>query len=432
MLDGQLTPEERQALEGGIALVGYAAVGKGEVYPSALRPRLPGVFLVADILDNLLSERFLSKPTAGFSAAVVLIMALVAAWAVRLNPLSGALLVTGACIAWGVVCYAALSASRAVPFVAPSTALLGSFAVLFLRKTRYEALSRRRIQSTFGQFVAPEIVARLAQSQAQVELGGETRMMSVFFLDIAHFTSISERLAPKELVAFLNRYLSDLSARIHGRHGVIDKYIGDCVMAFWNAPLPQPDHAALACLAALDCQEAVATINRELDPRFPIQPQIRIGIASGDMTVGLTGSSFKLQYTVIGDCVNLASRLEGANKLFGSRVLVNEFCFNAARHTVEGRALGRLRVIGKKEPVMVYEVLAPKGLLPYPWPEALGFFEQGRAAMEAGRFSEARECLAATTKLLPDDPPSRFLLDQVAQRLQSPSPWDGIFVQPAK
>ena len=172
----------------------------------------------------------------------------------------------------------------------------------------------------FGQYVPPEVVDILVKNPERLKLGGEKRDMTMFFLDIAHFTTISEKMSPEALIQFLNHYLTALTDDIFHNNGVVDKYIGDCVMAFWNAPLDEPDHRRKACLAAVACVATIERLNREyVDPSMPETPKVRIGLNSGEVVVGNTGSARKLAYTVLGDEVNLASRLEGANKFFGSR-----------------------------------------------------------------------------------------------------------------
>ena len=426
ILDGTLSQEERDGLRDGVALVGYTAAGRSGNVPTPLNAQAPAVLALADVLDNLLDRRFLTETPRWISASLSGAFAVAAAALMAAGPLASMAGVIALLAGLLAASAALFRAGVVVPVAAPAASLVLVFGVLFVRRARYEARERRRVKRTFGQFVAPEVVQELIKSNAKIELGGETRVMTVFFLDIEKFTTISEKLGAKDVFKLLNRCLTGFSARIHGRSGVIDKYIGDSVMAFWNAPLSQPDHARLACLAALDCQAEADAINAELRSLLPFPFHVRIGLATGEMTVGLTGSDVKLQYTVIGDQVNLASRLEGANKAFGSRILATEECFRLAGDDVVGRLLGSVRVVGRDAPVGCYDILAKAGELPDFWTKALPAFQRAVLLFDSGEIDEARRGFEAVLKLVPGDGPSLFYLRQVAENPPD-SRWDGVF-----
>jgi adenylate cyclase len=306
--------------------------------------------------------------------------------------------------------------------------------VLVAHRALAEGEEKRQIKGLFGQFVAPEVVADLAADPSKVKLGGEKRELTIFFLDIAHFTNISEKMDAEELIKFLNRYLSALSDRIFERHGTIDKYIGDCIMAFWNAPVENKNHRADAILAALDCQRTIAELNKNLDKGLPEVPAARIGISSGVATVALTGTQRKLQYTAIGDEVNLASRLEGANKFFRSKIMISEATYEGAKDRVVVRCLGSARVVGKETPIRVYEPLAETGKLPEDWAKALPLYEKGLAAFEKRRFDKAVDAFEEFLKIFPDDGPAQLYRDRSRDYAAIPpdKSWDGVFNLTAK
>ncbi|MDE1976636.1 MAG: adenylate/guanylate cyclase domain-containing protein, partial [Elusimicrobia bacterium] len=210
----------------------------------------------------------------------------------------------------------------------------------------------------------------------------------------------------------------------------------DCIMAFWNAPvLPDQEHRAKACLAALKCRSVLEELNKDFESRgVPERPDIRIGINSGVVTVGLTGSDRKLQYTALGDEVNLASRLEGANKFFGSGILASGAVYQGAKDSVEARELGRVRVVGKEAPVLVYEILAEKGKLSPDRRAALADYEEGLAAFKARRWPEAASAFGRAVEKIPSDGPAK--LYQSLSRDYSVVPplegWDGVFNLTAK
>jgi adenylate cyclase len=321
-----------------------------------------------------------------------------------------------------------------VEFVPPAVAFLSSYLVLVVHRALTEGREKKLIKAMFGQFVSPEVVEQLAQDPSKVKLGGEKRDMTIFFLDIAHFTNISEKMDPEALIQFLNKYLSALSHVILERGGTIDKYIGDCVMAFWNAPVENKNHRRDAVLAAMDCQAAIDQLNKTLDPGVPEIPAVRIGINSGTVTVGLTGSEKKLQYTVIGDEVNLASRLEGANKFFGSKTIISESTYEGAKEYVSARALGRVRVVGKASAIKIFEPIGEKGNLDAVWQKALPLYEKGIAAFDERRYGEALESFQKFAEILPQDGPGQLYLTRCQEYAVLPpdATWDGVFNLTAK
>ncbi len=221
---------------------------------------------------------------------------------------------------------------------------------------------KERIRATFGQYVDPRIVKTLLENRIAADRG-ERQTMTVFFSDLEGFTQLCEGLTPDMAVRFLNRYFALMSEGVRERQGIVDKYIGDAVMAFWGPPFVEPaDHARLACLAALDQMARLDTFRAALPELFGVTHglptvNVRMGLASGDVTVGNIGSETSRGYTVIGDTVNLASRLEQANKFYGTRILVSDATRNMAGDSLAFREIDSLRVVGKLEPVKVHELL---------------------------------------------------------------------------
>ncbi|MDD5657222.1 MAG: adenylate/guanylate cyclase domain-containing protein, partial [Elusimicrobia bacterium] len=349
-------------------------------------------------------------------------------------PISSNSVAAGVLLSWLGFTYWQFCQGVRLEFVAPAVALTGSFLLQTGYRVLTESKQKKYIQQTFGQFVSPEVVEKLVADPSLVKLGGEKRDMTVLFLDIAHFTTISEKMPPETLIIFLNKYLSALSQVIQGRKGTIDKYIGDCIMAFWNAPLDDARHRANACLAAVECQRKMAELNARLDPGLPETPAIRIGLNAGDMTVGLTGSDKKLAYTVLGDEVNLGSRLEGANKFFGSGIMASESAYAGAQDAVEARELGRVLVVGKAVPIKVYELLAPKGELTEPWRRALPLYNDGLERFKKREFDRAAAAFEAMTGIIPKDGPAGFYLNAARDYSAIPpdQSWDGVIKLTAK
>ncbi|MBW8457364.1 MAG: HAMP domain-containing protein [Thiobacillus sp.] len=298
---------------------------------------------------------------------------------------------------------------------------------------------KERIRDTFGQYVDPRIVKSLLENRMPSD-GGERQVMTVFFSDLQDFTRLCEGLTPDAAVRFLNRYFSLMSEVIRTHQGIVDKYIGDSVMAFWGPPFTDAaDHATLSCLAALEQMARMEAFRAWLPEMFGVAHglpvvNVRMGIASGEVTVGNIGSETSRSYTVIGDTVNLASRLEQANKFYGTRILVSEATRNLAGDTLAFREIDSLRVAGKLETVRVFELLGIAAELSESDRQRVQACEAGLARYRAQDWDAAeaafRECLA----IEPKDQPSQVMLARIAAFRQAPpeAGWDGVWVALSK
>lgn len=295
---------------------------------------------------------------------------------------------------------------------------------------------KERIKATFGQYVDPRIVRGLLENRLPAE-GGERQVMSVFFSDLAGFTRMCEGLTPDTAVRFLNRYFTLMAEVIRARQGIIDKYIGDSVMAFWGQPFTEAEqHASLCCEAALDqrakLDEFRASLPDVLGVRHGLPAvEARMGIATGDVLVGNIGSETARGYTVIGDTVNLASRLEQANKFYGTRILVSAGTRRLAGDAFDFREIDSLRVAGRSEPERIFELMGRRGQADA---EAIRRFEVGLAAYRAQSWDAAEAAFLACLERVPEDRPSRVFLERIAAFRHTPpsADWDGIWVAPGK
>lgn len=308
---------------------------------------------------------------------------------------------------------------------------IGSLTAAFNRMVEQLRL-KERISETFGKFVDPRIVANMISG---TEEHVDRRVVTVFFSDIAGFTSISEQLTPAAIVNLLNHYFSAVTAPIRASNGIVDKYMGDGVLAFWTAPFsPDDTHAAAACLAALLQQEATQELNKDLPNILGLRraaPTLRVhmGIATGETIVGTIGSATAKSFTVIGDTVNLASRLEGANKIYGTRIIITEETLHLAREEVECRELDLITVVGKSEPVRIYELLAARGALAPGEAELRDEFGKGLAAYRAREWDAAERQFRRCLELRPDDRPSALYAERIAifRNEAPPANWDGVW-----
>ena len=294
---------------------------------------------------------------------------------------------------------------------------------------------KAQIRETFGKYVDPRIVAGLIDRPELTDPKGSRREMTILFCDMKDFTTFSEGMTPAALVTVLNRYLSVMSDPVRRHNGIIDKYIGDAIMAFWGPPFTGADEQArLACLAALDQLAGLAAFRAELPDLIGLKrgfPEIdmRIGIATGDVVVGSIGSEQTRNYTVIGDTVNLASRLEGTNKTYGTRVLISEATDHLAGDTVETREIDSVLVVGKTEPQRIFELLGRRGEVASDRLALRDAYVDALDAYRRGAWEEARTGFEACLAIYPCDPPSKVFLGRIAQfRATAPcTSWDGVW-----
>jgi class 3 adenylate cyclase len=291
----------------------------------------------------------------------------------------------------------------------------------------------QRVRETFGRYIDPRIADGLLDQPALAAADGQRRIMTVLFCDMKGFTALSEGVTPQGLVKIMNRYLSTMSEPIHAHRGIIDKYVGDAIMAYWGPPfIDEAEQADAACLAALEMVGRVEGLIKELPEllgvrAIPADCDIRIGIATGEALVGSIGSAFMMSYTVMGATVNLASRLEGANKLYGSRCLISEATAAACVNSVDVREIDCVIVLGQTQPQTMFEIMGAKGALSA---EQLGLRElyaNGLAAYRARQWDAALEAFAAALEAMPGDGPSLALISRVEELKQAPPPddWDG-------
>jgi class 3 adenylate cyclase len=291
---------------------------------------------------------------------------------------------------------------------------------------------KEEMRRTFGRYIDPRVAESLiSQSTGAVE--GQRRIMTVMFCDMKGFTTLSEGMTPQGLVRVMNRYLSTMSEPIRAQQGIIDKYIGDAIMAYWGPPFTnEADEARLACLAAIDMLDRIGGLRKELPEllgvrAIPTECDLRIGIATGEALIGSIGSEFMMSFTVMGDSVNLASRLESANKFYGTRSLVTEATFAGAGSVVEAREIDRLIVAGQTQPQIVFEIMGRAGALSAEQITLRAHYSEGLAAYRARRWDEATNAFRAAIATAPSDGPSLVLLARAEKfRVNPPSAgWDG-------
>jgi adenylate cyclase len=419
------------ALQGRIALLGASAAGLLDLRSTPVGQRYIGVEAHANLVAGLLDGAIRQQPawSDGLEFSLLLLIALLTALLLpRLAPFEALALVF---LMLGIAMAGNLWMWSALGLVVPIASLLSFILVASMLQITYgffvEQRNKRHLSQIFGQYIPPALVEEIDASGEQISLEGEHREMSVLFSDVRSFTTISEGLDATELTRLMNEFLTPFTGVIQKHRGTIDKYMGDAVMAFWGAPLSDPEHARHALLAAFDMLRVV----RELDAPFNAKgwPKIRVGvgIASGPMNVGNMGSEFRIAYTVMGDTVNLGSRLEGLTKQYGVDIIVNDL----AAHQVPEfafREIDLVQVKGKSEPVAIYEPIGPRAGLSAAEEQRLAAYATAVAAYRNQEWEHA-ESAFTSLRQHSDDLLYNVYLDRIHNFRQSPPPagWDGVF-----
>lgn len=393
LAEGQVAPAE---VAGRIALIGSSAANLNDVRATALEAATPGIDVHAEVIEQVLTGVEIVRPliAPAFEILVLILGCMAAGAAARMRPVVAAVVVLGlvalpVALAWLGFRVLGMVFDPTVPFLAMLATYVGSTLVVY-RSTESE---RRAIREAFSHYVAPEIVDRLASEPGSLRLGGETKDVTVLFCDMRNFTSTAETMTAQNVVRFLNSLHTPLTMAVLERRGTIDKYLGDGLMAFWNAPLDDPDHVGNACRAALAMLASVPAIQRENRALFGDKPvEIGIGLHTGVACVGNLGSAIRFDYSIVGDAVNVAARLEPQSKAFGVPIIVSQAVVHAAP-SFAFVPLGDATLRGKSEPVEVHAL--------HGGPEAVtadfsAFLESHRAALAAFRSHSAdlADCVA--------------------------------------
>ena len=424
------TIEDPKAFQDKFVFFGFTAPGLFDLRPTPVDGITPGVEIQATILDNLLSENFIRRcpPTAWMAATLFLALAAGMAGSVFSSPMGHVLVslifLTGPVIA----ALGGYALGWSLPLAAPEIAVASSLAFVFVINYATEGRQKRFIQGAFKQYLSPAVIDQLILHPERLRLGGERRTLSIFFSDLEGFTTISEKLEPEELTALLNAYLSAMTDIIHEEAGTVDKFEGDAIIAFWNAPLEVSDHPVRVVRAALRCQEQLKNLNPQFQKHAGRDLRMRIGIHTGSAVVGNMGSHTRFDYTMLGDAVNLAARLEGANKAFGTYTMISGATREQIGSAFPVREIARLAVVGRKEPITVHEPMLPE--IHEKNREKLEIFGQGLAHFYAGRFQEAEKMFAS---IAAQDPPAARYIEKCRHYGTScPENWEGVWVMTSK
>ncbi|MEW5909970.1 MAG: adenylate/guanylate cyclase domain-containing protein [Thermodesulfobacteriota bacterium] len=422
-----------------IVLVTASAAGLSDQRATPFSPVTPGIEIHANIIDNILSNRFMYR--IGSLTEIFYILLLSGAVGILsyfTGPYLGALFSTALILSVSAVEWSIFREGYLLPIIKPLTAMTATYFGILLLKYVKEYRNRIFLKTAFGHYISSEVLEDILSSPEKLKLGGENRLMTVLFSDIEGFTSLSERMTPEETGAVLNEYLTAMVRCIKDNKGTLDKFIGDAVMAFWNAPLHQENHASLACDTALMMMKNLKSLTARWKDEGKSAIAIRIGINTGEMVVGNMGSKDIFDYTVLGSEVNTASRLEPLNKEFGTRIIVSESTKNdAGRFSPERflfRNLGKVLLKGTATPLIVSELISLKEDAEQTVLTLVDDFERGLEMFQDGDRNNAGKCFESILMRFPDDGPSRVYLQLCDPHLNrtGTEAFPGVYVQRSK
>lgn len=433
--DNTFTEQQKKHLKGATLLLGMTATGINDQRPNPFDPTFDGVEIHATVVDNIKNQDFIRRPATIYSTEL-LILILIAIIFVPLliisRPIYSALAVGSFAIGYyyfdriywfdhGIWAYMGV----------PMIEILILSMVVTLYKYIIEEREKHKVKGAFSHYLSPEVINQVLEDPGSLQLGGVRKELTVFFSDVRGFTTISESLTPEQLCLFMNEYFTPMTEIILKSKGVLDKYIGDAIMAFWGAPIAIENQSEVAADAALAMLSALRKLQHDFKMKGLPTLDIGMGLNTGPMSVGNMGSDERFCYTVMGDAVNLGSRLESLTKEYGIRAMISETTvagFKSKRHYI--RDLDDIRVKGKNEPIKVFHLLHPmdfkkeQDLI-----NLIGEFERGRQFYRAKNWEQAsfqfNECL----KIVTDDGPSLLYLERIAEYKTEPPPenWDGVF-----
>jgi adenylate cyclase len=421
-----------------LVLIGVTATGIGDmVLTPFTQVPFPGVEVHANMIDDILYQHFIRRGVREYvtDIAFIILFSLAAGILISVvSPLRATQVLLGSLLLCFWITYYLFAHYRMwVANFLPMATLFATYAGVVSYRFFFEEGEKRKAVSTFSLYMHPTLIKQMLSHPESLKLGGEEKELTALFADVRGFTTLSEGLTPSQLVDLLNEYLSEMTELIFKNWGTLDKYIGDAIMAFWGAPVPQADHAMLACRTGLEMLQALSRLQAGWDARGVPRLGIGIGINSGPMLVGNMGSKRRFDFTVMGDSVNLASRLEGINRQFGTSLIVSESTLRLVREQVVARELDLIRVKGKMQPVKVYELLGLAADAPQ-YSDLVSRFESGLEAYRSGQWRTAIEILEALLRDHPQDGPSQVFIKRCQDLLAQPpeGTWDGVFVMKSK
>ena len=429
VVEGKVKPE---ILDGAIVLVGTTAAGLMDLRATPVSPVYAGVEIHANMIAGILDQKIRSAPSYAMAAELLLLLGtglLLSFLLPRLKIVSSVLVSAGVlagCVAFNMYLWNK-------GFVLPLASVVLMIPIIYIFNASYgflmESRSRRQVTGLFGQYVPREVVEEMSKNPNAFTMEADSREMTVLFSDVRNFTTISEGLAPRQLAQLMNEYMTPMTRIIYEKRGTVDKYIGDAIMAFWGAPLADPDHARHAVMAALAMQAELKRLRPEFIANGWPEIHVGVGVNTGDMSVGNMGSSFRMAYTALGDAVNLGARLEGITKEYGVGIIVGEKT-RAAVNGICYRELDLVRVKGKNKPVAIYEPVGVEEDLDEKTLAEIALFGDFLTAFRSQQWGAANGVLDRLNGLSPGLKLYTLYKERIEYYQSNPPPedWDGVFV----
>ena len=431
--------------DGTIFFYGLTATGTHDLNPTPFGPREAMLGAHVNVFNTIVTQNFLTRIPKWANIAILIAFGLLIGFLVpRFKALPGAAAIISILVLYMVVAFLVFAKSGIwIDALGPITTLVLGYLSITLYNYVQKEKEKEFVQGAFGHYLDPQVIANIVDNPDLLgQLGGDARVMTAFFSDVASFSTISENLTPVELVETINEYLTEMCEIIADHNGTIDKFEGDAVVAFWGAPMIQEDHAESAVIASIDMQLRMIDLRKkwedegamlELREKWAADGRgtffgVRMGINTGEMVVGNMGSKTRVDYTMLGDAVNLAARLEGAGKAYGVETMISESTYLITRNLVEARELDSIRVVGKEEPVRVYEILGRKGEVDPEKMQILDLFADGISKYRERKWDDAITLFEEGLKIDPNDGPCSIYIDRCkAFQAEPPSEdWDAV------
>ena len=421
-----------------IVIVGATAVGIYDLRVTPFGSVFPGLEIHANLVDSLLRGDYLYQPAwaAIFDVMAILLLGSFLGFVLaRVGVISGAIAGAVLFISYIVLCQVLFSINGWVlNLVYPLSVILSVYLAITGYRYLVETRQKKFIKDAFSTYLAPSVVKDLLESPERLVLGGEERIITAFFSDVEGFTSISESLTPRELVELLNEFLTEMTDIILKHEGTVDKFEGDAIIAFFGAPNELENQQEVACMACIDMQKRLTELRDRWRKKGMPELRMRIGMCTGPAVVGNMGSKDRMDYTMMGDTVNTAARLEGVNKVYGTYTLISDTTFQDAGDWIRARELDAIKVVGKAAPVKIYELLGYPADLDEGIIETGKHYSYGLQAYRARQWESASKFFKSALDSSPEDAPSLTMLNRCKayQTDPPPSDWDGSFSMRSK
>jgi adenylate cyclase len=435
ILNDRVNPSQ---LKDKLVIVGVTAIGVYDLRVTPFDTDFPGVEINANVIDSILSRDFLYQPAQVgiYNIIAMLILGGFLGWLLpKIRVIPGAISALGLLVGYILLCLYLFTVKGIVlNTVYPVITIFLIYISLSAYRYFVEEGKKRFIKNAFSTYLAPTVVNQLIESPERLVLGGEERQITAFFSDVAGFTSISEKLSPQDLVELLNEFLTEMSDIILEHNGMVDKYEGDAIIAMFGAPNELENHAAVACSASIDMQERLGVLRKKWETEKNLTIRMRVGLCSGAAVVGNMGSKNRMDYTMMGDTVNTAARLEGVNKVYGTYSMISETTYEDAKERIVARELDAINVVGKAIPVKIYELIGYKKDVTEKIIQTISFYEEGLSDYRQCQWDSAIDYFTRAMEMTPDDPPSMEMIKRCREYKANPpdSCWNGAYIMQTK